>query len=93
MYSADQKLLFSQEFDAPVSAMPQLFELPDRSLRIGVVTEGTSEIWLLNSLGMLHDGLPLGGATSFSIGDLSRDGTLNLVVGNHDRNLYTYTIE
>ena len=93
VYTGDQKLLWSQEFDASVSAMPQYFVLPEKGMRLGVTTEGTSEIWLLNSLGMLHEGLPLSGATAFSIADLSRDGSLVLVVGNHDKNLYTYTLE
>lgn len=93
VYGADESLLFSQEFDAPVSAMPQFFRLADNAPRIGVVTGQTSEIWLLNGLGMIHEGLPLSGATAFAIGDFNNDGSFDVVVGNHDKNLYTYTLE
>lgn len=93
VYNAEKELVFSREFDAEISASPQLLQPNGHAPMLGITTAETSEIWLLNSLGMVRDGLPLQGATAFVVQALSDSRTLNLVVGSHDKNIYTYSLE
>ena len=92
VYDQDKSEMMRFILDSAATAPPTLFTF-NNSTEIGIVSGKTNELYLINELGYIHDGLPLYGSTAFSIGDINRDGTLNLVVGSGDRIVFTYNVE
>ena len=87
---ASQNKLFSLEFSSKITHKPQIFTMPDKTKRIGVVTN--SGIYLLNDAGVIEQDFPLAGSTPFMIEDINNDNVLNLVVG--EKNLvYMYNLK
>ena len=86
---ADKKEIFSTEFQSAITQTPQFFNMPDKSKKIGLVTN--NQIYLLNSEGKIEENFPLLGSTSFTIGDINNDKTTNLVVADK-RMIYTYVL-
>ena len=85
---------FRYDFNEPISARPNIYAFSGNNKKIGVVTRNDNRIHLLNSNGSVYKGFPLDGASSFSIGFLSRDSRrFSLVVGNSDSFLYNYLVK
>jgi hypothetical protein len=87
---AEKNILYNHEFELKITHQPQHFIMPDKSSRIGVVTE--KKIYLINTLGEIEEGFPLSGSTPFSISDINNDKTTNLIVVNGNT-LYTYNLK
>ena len=86
----EKNKLFETELIENITEQPLFFKMPDKSKKIGIVTEGN--IYLLNESGVIEEDFPLAGSTLFSISDLNNDNTLNLVVADKDI-LYMYNLE
>ncbi len=93
VYAADKERLFEEAFDSTLVRFPSYFRFPDETVRMGVVNRKTHEAYLLNKFGSREEGMPLFGSTLFSIGDINKDGTFEVVIGHSDGNIYTYTLE
>lgn len=90
VYDTDKNNTLEFETESAITNKPLFFKMPDKSIKIGLVT--TDKIYLLNNNGVLQDNFPLAGSTLFSISDLNNDNTSNLVVA--DKNiLYMYNLE
>jgi len=87
---SDKKELYKNEFETTITQLPLFFNMPDKTMRLGIVTQ--NQIYLINSKGEIEDGFPLAGSTPFSITDINNDKTLNLVVA-HNSMIYTYNLK
>lgn len=87
---ADKKEIFNSEFQSAITQTPLYFKMPDKSSKIGVVTD--NQIYLLNKEGKTEQNFPLLGSTPFSIADINNDKTTNLVVADK-RMIYTYVLK
>lgn len=93
VYSQDQLRysIFDFHFDSPITQKPIFFELPDKTIKIGICDKESSKVYLFDAAGALAEDFPLLGTTLFSIGDLN-DGELYLVTGNGS-NIYSYLLK
>jgi hypothetical protein len=83
-----KKELFKMDYENSISKQPTAFKL-DKN-KTGVVIQ--NQIYLLNSNGLLVDGFPLAGSTTFHIADINNDQIMNLVVANNNM-IYTYNLK
>ena len=81
------------EVDSTITTNIFTYRLPDDVIEIGFSSAGANEIYLLNDIGNLHEGFPLYGSTAFTIGDMNKDGQMELIVGSKDGHVYAYTLE
>ena len=92
VYDQDKMNLFKYEFAQDIILPPMFFLFPDYTGKIGIVNSQNEELFLFDEFGGLFKGLPLKGVTSFSIGDINKDGQLNIVVGS-GKNIFAYSIK
>jgi hypothetical protein len=94
VFSLDGKKLFERSFPQPISEAPFVCSFGPGVFKIGVVTEGENQIYLLNSNGVITRGFPQPGNTSFVLGKFNDSATyFNLLVGSNDGNLVNYKVE
>ena len=87
---ADKKEIFNSEFQSAITQTPLFFNMPNKSIKIGLVT--SNQIYLINSEGKIEEDFPLLGSTPFTIADINNDKTTNLVVADK-RMIYTYVLK
>ena len=92
-FEKDKSLLFEHTFATNVTHPIQVFFHKEGVKEIGVVTGGSSEIFMLTSSGIVRDKFPLYGSTGIAVGDIDQDGSLNLVTGHSDKSIYTYSLD
>jgi hypothetical protein len=92
-YTVEGKKLFSTPLaDGPFDAI-QVFELPKGKVLLGLTSSASSQVLLFDTAGALQKGFPLYGAVPFAIGDMNRDGYLNLITASREGYVYAYAIE
>lgn len=82
--------LFNVEINDVITHTPLFFKMPDKSIKIGLVT--ATNIYLINQTGGVENNFPLTGSTPFNISNLSNDKNLNLIVGDK-KLIYMYNLE
>ncbi|MBI2280764.1 MAG: PQQ-binding-like beta-propeller repeat protein [Bacteroidetes bacterium] len=82
--------LIKIEVNDEITHAPLFFKMPDKSIKIGLVT--ASNIYLMNQAGIIDNNFPLTGSTPFNITNLSNDKNLNLIVGDK-KLIYMYNLE
>ncbi len=88
------KELFSQKFDEDLYPKSIYFHFGGRDRKLGVVSNKTAEIFLINGDGKLYKGFPLKGVTPFSIGQFaSTKSKFNLVVGSTTGFVLNYAVQ
>ena len=93
VYGRDGTPMFSREFTAPVDHAPAYYHFSRQDRKIGVVSQGAGQIFLVNSGGEIYQGFPLHGRSYFTIGFLySGRGNFQLIVGSDDNFLYNYVV-
>ncbi len=94
VYTQPDELLFSKQFNTVINHKPVYYHFSYNNRKIGLVSDSSDEIYLLNSNGDLYKGFPLEGKTLFSIGyfDLT-SSRFNLIVGGRNNFLYNYAVE
>lgn len=60
--------------------------------KIGVVSEKSGKIYLVNSKGKVEDGFPYNGSTSFSITRLTKSNNMSIIVGSKQGTVINYGI-
>ncbi len=94
IYDHDLKLLLQKKMGYPISHSPNFYLFSNEVRKIGVVCQNSSQIFLFDPLGKLHDGFPLVGSSPFSIGFFSgTSSNFNLLVGGPDGYIYNYYVE
>lgn len=82
--------LIKIEVNDEITHAPLFFKMPDKSMKIGLVT--STNIYLMNQAGIIDNNFPLTGSTPFNITNLSNDKNLNLIVGDK-KLIYMYNLE
>ncbi len=93
VYGADEEQRFGYTFDSTITTPPVVAHVPEEKGKVGVLDRKSAEAYLFDRNGSLHKGFPLFGTTSFSIGDMNRDGYQELVVGSKEEGtIYCYSL-
>ncbi len=86
------KQVFTRSFGATLEPDVDLYDFGKGKTTYGVVLPESGQVTLLNSTGVELEGLPLPGASRFSIGDLNLDGQLELVTVLADGHVTAYRL-
>ena len=89
----DLKELVSFKPDSAISSSAYAYRFTNGEIELGFSCAAANEIFLLNRAGNLHEGFPLYGSTPFAVGDLNKDGEMELIVGSKDGHIYAYGLE
>jgi hypothetical protein len=92
LYDSDKTLLFSNRLENEKIRHLQVLTFGKENHFISVVDVENNRVYLYDSFGNLEDGMPLYGSTKTALGDLNKDGKMNLVVGSSDGKIYTYQL-
>ncbi len=87
IYNSDKNELYKEEYQSKITAEPHNFKMEENAL--GIVSG--NQVYLIKN-GILSDGFPLAGSTSFHIADINKDNTYNLVVAQQNM-IYTYNLK
>lgn len=93
VFNEDRTLAYKIRFDDQIKHEPLFFQYPDKSWKIGIVSDQTNEIFLYNSDGSIVDGFPIKGNTPFDISVINSKQSLILVTGTEDNVITLYPIE
>ncbi len=94
IFNKDGKKILNHDFEYPISHKPNIYHFPGSVTKIGITTQASNQIHLINMDGKMHEGFPLNGSTEFSIGLISSErSNFNLLVGSPDGYLYNYYVE
>lgn len=92
VFNTDEEQRFAYSFDSTLVDPPLYFHSPEEMGMVGVLDRKSKEAYLFDRTGALKDGMPLFGSTLFSVGDINRDGYLELVIGSEEGDLYCYSL-
>lgn len=86
------KVVFMRAFGTPLLGTSDVYILGNGISAYGVVEPELDRVTLLNASGSELEGMPLQGATRFSIGDLNLDGQLELITVTKDGHLTAHRL-
>jgi len=90
IYKLNSEIIWTKEFDANPGS-PGIYKFGRNDSRIGI--QAGEEIWLLNNDGQAVQGFPITGNTPLTIGDLKRDGQLQMIYGKAGRYLINQRVQ
>jgi hypothetical protein len=94
VFNHDGSRKFSRSFKRTLSSPPVIYQFSYGNKKIGLVSAGMNELYLVNNDGNLYKGFPLLGSTPFSIGVISPSTSkFNLIVGSDENFLYNYSVQ
>jgi len=94
VFDSEKSRVFSYEFDSPIRQRPVIYQFSGSDRKIGILSDGSNEIYLINNDGSVYQGFPLSGSTMFSIGFFSNSAeSFNLVVGGSENFVYNYAVK
>ena len=94
IFTHDGSRKFSRTFKSAVTRAPVIYQFSHGNKKIGLVSEGMNELYLVNNDGSLYNGFPLLGSTPFSIGVINKTTSkFNLIVGSDGNFLYNYSVQ
>ena len=91
VFGEDKEIVYNKSFDRIIAHRPLAYNLPDKDLKIGVVSEKSDELYLFNPDGSLSDGFPLYGNTNFTL--MHNSGKTSLVSGAHGNYIFIYSLQ
>jgi len=91
VYNQDYKLICNYIFPSAIESPHVFFNEIGNKSAFGIISTKIKKIFIFKSDGTLKDGFPFNGST-FTIGNINNDGTLNLVVGS-EQTIYNYAYE
>lgn len=98
--TAHQVMLFDREGDQQCGfsgddllSQPVSFSTRDNNSAVGVLSASEEAIYLLNAQCETLNEFPLFARGSFVVGDINKDGVLNVVAVGENRTIYTYNLE
>lgn len=93
VFTDDRKLSFKIRMDDQISYKPLFFQFPDKSWKIGIVSDLTNELFLYNSDGSTYSNFPMSGNTLFDISVINKDKPLIMTAGKGGNKVGIYAIE
>lgn len=91
IYDRFKKTLFSYDFKNVIITKPRFFNITKRKRLLGVVSEASREIYLIDKNGKMIISSGLAGETPFAVGSLHDNDEINLVTGLGEF-VYNYVI-
>lgn len=85
------KVLFSYDFKNVIITKPRFFNITKRKRLLGIVSETSREIYLIDKNGKMIISSGLAGETPFAVGSLRDNDEINLITGMGDF-VYNYVI-
>ena len=86
-----KNILFDHSFDVEINTKPVFFNISRNKRMLGVVSENSREIYLIDNKGNMSVSSGLVGETPFAVGSLHNNNEVNLVTGVGSA-LYNYVI-
>jgi WD40 repeat protein len=93
LFDNDRSEMFSRDLGSLKILGPICFNFSADDRQIGVLDTEQEQVYLFDQTGEVMRGLPLKGASMFSIGKLTEKSGWHLIVGGPDKFLYNYNIE
>ncbi|MFC2113136.1 DUF3352 domain-containing protein [Bacteroidota bacterium] len=94
VFGYDGSKKFSRSFKSNINRIPVIYQFSYGNKKIGLVSGGRNELYLVNNDGSLYKGFPLLGSTPFSIGVINKTTSkFNLIVGSDENFLYNYSVQ
>jgi len=94
IFTHDGSRKFSRTFKSAITRAPVIYQFSHGNKKIGLVSEGMNELYMVNNDGSLYNGFPLLGSTPFSIGVINKTTSkFNLIVGSDGNFLYNYSVQ
>lgn len=90
VFEKDEEQRFAYSFDSTIVDPVQSFRFSEELGMVGVLDRKNAKAYLFDREGSLKEGLPLFGKTLFTVGDINRDGYLELLIGSGEGDLYCY---
>lgn len=84
--------LFTWTADSAIAQPPKVLQSASGENLLGVINLSANVALILNHLGDQLEGMPLYGGSVPVIGDMNRDGSMNMVTTHPDQHVYTYTL-
>jgi hypothetical protein len=91
-YANDQRAQFRFSFEQPVKHTGGLYRFDNNDVRIGAVTGGSEELYLINKGGVMAAGFPIKGNSIFSIGRMHQNQQPILLTTLPKNRLVAYSI-
>lgn len=91
VFNRFKKVLYSHDFDSEISTKPVFYRLSRNKRLLGIVSEKTREIYLIDENGKMIVSSGLVGETGFAIGNLKGNNEANLLTGVGN-SLFNYLI-
>ena len=86
-----KKELFAYQFDIDITTQPVFFNITRNKRLLGIVSEKSREIYLIDRKGKMIVNSGLVGETPFAVGSLNNDQEINLITGVGNA-LFNYVI-
>ncbi|MFC2116199.1 DUF3352 domain-containing protein [Bacteroidota bacterium] len=94
VFNHDGSKKFSRSFKAEINTQVVIYQFSYGNKKIGLVSGGMNELYLVNNDGSLYKGFPLLGSSPFSIGVINKTTSkFNLIVGSDENFLYNYSVQ
>lgn len=93
VFTSDRKLSYKIRLDDQISQAPLYFQFPDKSWKIGIVSDLTNELLLYNSDGSSYGEFPVNGNTPFDISVINPDKPLVMAAGTGDNRVIIYSLK
>jgi len=87
-----KKEIFSYEFSGEISTPPSIYKASDGTIILGIFSSVENKIYIFNKDGLIESTQRNDDSSSFSIGDLLNNGSVNLIIGT-DQTLSNYIIK
>ena len=86
----DSSLSFQYSLSTDLAGRPQFFRQENQGYYIGLATQGTDLLYLLNEQGAVVDGFPVKGMPDFYYGKIDYNSATYLLCARRDRKLYAF---
>ena len=86
------KRVFMRSFGTPLAPVSDTYHFGEGTSAYGIVQPEMDRVTLVSSTGAEMEGMPVHGATRFSIGDLNLDGQLELITVTKDGHLVAHRL-
>lgn len=93
VFDSDKTLMLENDLGATGRVHLQVVQAGKSGKKIVVVDVENNRVHVFNHMGLLEEGMPLFGSTQVAVGDINKDGVINLVTGSSDGKIYTYQLK
>lgn len=94
VYNVEGGVIFTKKYSGKIDSAPEIFDLEDRGIKIGIVDRTSNQIYLYNADGSDYPGFPIEANTPFNIGILNPgNNRFNILAGSTDGFLNNFSLK